>query len=154
MLVYRIARKSFVRDLSGEGARLYGGRWNPKGIGLVYASVSRALAVLEYYVHVDPGFLPIDLALASILIPDNASKKEVRIEDLPRDWRRYPAPVELAGVGGDWAKARESLLLFVPSVVVPREPNVLLNSSHPGMSDVSVVDIEDYFFDARFSRHR
>ncbi len=154
MLVYRIARKSFVRDLSGEGARLYGGRWNPKGIGLVYASVSRALAVLEYYVHVDPDFLPVDLALASILIPDGASKKEVRIEDLPRDWRGYPAPIELAGIGGEWAKARESLLLFVPSVVVPRERNVLLNSSHPGMSDVSVVDVEDYFFDARLSRHR
>lgn len=154
MLVYRIARKSFVKDLSGEGARLYGGRWNPKGIGLVYASVSRALAVLEYYVHVDPGFLPIDIALASILIPDGASKKEVRIEDLPRDWRRYPAPLELAGVGREWAKAGESLLLFVPSVVVPRERNVLLNSSHPGMSDVSVVEIEDYFFDARLSRHR
>lgn len=154
MVVFRVARKSFVKDLSGEGARLYGGRWNPKGVSVVYASESRALAVLEYYVHADPAFLPIDLALASILIPDGASRKELRIEDLPRDWRGYPAPVELARVGGEWAKAREALLLFVPSAVVPRERNVLLNSSHPAMSDVSVVDVEDYFFDARLSRHR
>ena len=154
MVVFRIARKSFVRDLSGEGARLYGGRWNPKGIGLVYAAESRALAVLEYYVHVDPAFLPADLALASILIPDNAPKKEIRIDDLPRDWRRYPAPIELARLGGEWARAKETLLLFVPSVVVPRERNILLNSAHPGMSNVSVVDIEDYSFDARLSQRR
>jgi RES domain-containing protein len=154
MVVFRIARKSFVKDLSGEGARLYGGRWNPKGVGLVYAAESRALAVLEYYVHADPAFLPADLALASIVIPDKVSKKEVRIEDLPRHWRGYPAPIELARLGGEWAKAKETLLLFVPSVVVPKERNVLLNSSHPGMSDVSVVDVENYSFDARLSRGR
>lgn len=152
MVVYRISRKRFIKDLSGLGAKLYGGRWNPKGVSLVYTSESRALAILEYYIHAEPAFLPTDVAIASIHIPDDASKKEILIGDLPSDWRKYPAPSQLAGIGEGWAKSDESLLLFVPSVVVPRERNVLIDPSHSLIKEVAVIDVEDYFFDERLVR--
>ncbi len=152
MVVYRIAKKRFITDLSGLGAKLYGGRWNPKGVSLVYTSESRALAILEYYVHADPAFLPMDVAIASIHIPDDASRKEILIGDLPPDWREYPAPAELAGLGEEWSKSGESLVLFVPSVVVPKELNVLINPGHSLIKEVAIIDVEAYSFDERLGR--
>jgi RES domain-containing protein len=152
MVAYRIAQKRFITDLSGLGAKLYGGRWNPKGVSLVYASESRALAIIEYYVHANPAFLPTNVAIASIHIPDDASGKEILVEDLPPDWREYPAPVQLAGTGEEWSKTSERLLLFVPSVVVPKERNVLINPGHSLIKEVVIIDVEDYSFDERLGR--
>ncbi|HOE19188.1 MAG TPA: RES domain-containing protein [Syntrophorhabdaceae bacterium] len=152
MVVYRISRKRFATDLSGSGAKRYGGRWNPKGVSLVYASESRALAVLEYYVHTDPALLPMDISIASIRIPDDAPGKEIFIGDLPPDWREYPPPVQLAILGENWFKSDESLLLLVPSVVVPRERNVLVNPGHSLIKEVTITDIEDYSFGRRLGR--
>jgi len=152
MVVYRISRRKFIRDLSGLGAKVHGGRWNPKGVSLVYTSESTALALLEYYVHADSAFLPTDVAIASIHMPDDVSRKEILIGDLPPDWRTYPAPVQLSRIGEGWAKSGESLLLFIPSVVVPKERNVLINPGHPLMKDVSIIDVEDYSFDERLGR--
>jgi RES domain-containing protein len=152
MVVYRISKRRFITDLSGLGAKLYGGRWNPKGVSFVYTSDSRALAILEYYVHANPVFLPTDVAIASIHIPDDASRKEILIGDLPPDWREYPAPAQLAGMGDKWSKSGEGLVLFVPSVVVPKERNVLINPGHSSIKEVAIIDVEDYFFDVRLSR--
>lgn len=152
MVVYRISKKRFITDLLGLGAKLYGGRWNPKGVSLVYTSESRALAILEYYIHADPAFLPTDVAIASIHIPDDASRKEILIGDLPPDWREYPAPAELAGLGEKWSKSGEGLVLLVPSVVVPKEMNVLINPGHSLIKKVAIIDVEDYSFDERLER--
>jgi len=152
MVVYRISKKRFITDLSGLGAKLYGGRWNPKGVSLVHTSESRALAILEYYVHADPSFLPTDVAIASIYIPDDASRKEILIGDLPPDWREYPAPAELAGLGEKWSKSGEGLVLLVPSVVVPKEMNLLINPGHSLIKKVAIIDVEDYSFDERLGR--
>jgi RES domain-containing protein len=152
MVVYRISKKRFITDLSGLGAKLYGGRWNPKGVSLMYTSESRALAILEYYVHADRAFLPTDVAIASIHIPDDTSRKEILIGDLPLDWREYPASAQLAGIGEEWSKSGESLLLFIPSVVVPKERNVLINPGHSHIKEVAIIDVEDYSFDERLGR--
>jgi RES domain-containing protein len=149
MVLYRIAKKGYSRDLSGTGPRLYGGRWNPKGIRVVYASETRALAVLEFYVHLSrPVILP-GLCVVSIEIPDTVTRKEITVKDLPRDWRAYSAPPELATIGAEWVSSGQSLLLRVPSAVMPPECNVLINPAHPEMKNVHIIEIEKYVLDQR-----
>ena len=92
MRVYRIAKTKYIRDLSGTGARMYGGRWNKKGVGILYTSENRALATVEYLVHVSSSIVPAELSIAMIQIPDDISPKEISISDLPANWRDYPAP--------------------------------------------------------------
>src|SRR5512144_2358788 len=105
MIVYRISKRAYARDLSGTGPRLYGGRWNPKGVSVIYTSETRALAALEFYVHVSRRPLLPDLWIISIKISESASKKEIAVADLRMDWRSYPAPLELAAIGAEWARS-------------------------------------------------
>jgi RES domain-containing protein len=149
VIVYRICRTQNVKDLSGTGARLFGGRWNYKGVNVVYASESRALATLEYLVHVPLSLVPADLSLAAIKIPGSVVPKKILLSKLPRNWRDYPAPSKLAKIGSDWVLSNETLLLRVPSAVVKEEFNLLLNPAHRDMKLVKIVDVEKYNLDER-----
>jgi len=150
--VYRIAKSQYVHDLSGMGARLYGGRWNQRGMGMVYTAESRALATVEYLVHVPLSLIPRDLTMATLYIPDEIIPKTLSIATLPANWRDYPAPSALADLGTQWALSRETLLLRVPSVVVEREWNVLINPLHPDIPHVTIAQVEAYQFDTRLLR--
>ncbi len=152
MVVYRIAKTKHIRDLSGIGAKIFGGRWNKKGVGIVYTSENRALATVEYLVHVPLSIVPSDLSIASIKIPDDISPKEVSISDLSSNWRNYPAPLVLAELGTRWALANETLLLRVPSAVVEHEFNILINPLHPDMKHAVISHIEAHRFDHRLMR--
>ena len=149
MHVYRIAKTQHIHDLTGMGAYLYGGRWNPKRIGMVYSAESRALATVEYMVHVPLPLLPRDLSMATLHISDGIASKTVAIGTLPVGWRGYPAPPALADLSMQWALSPESLLLRVPSAVVEHEWNVLINPIHPDMPHVTIAQVEPYRFDAR-----
>ncbi len=150
--VFRIAKTRRIRDLTGTGARKYGGRWNDKGISVIYASESRSLAAVEYLVHVPLSILPTDLSIARLEIPDAAIPKQILINDLPVNWRDYPAPRELAELGTNWVLENDSLLLRVPSVVVANEYNMLINPEHPNSGDVTITHIESFAFDPRLLR--
>ncbi len=152
MRVFRIAKARYANDLSGDGARLYGGRWNRPNIGLVYASCSRALATVEYLVHVPAAMVPKNLKIVTIEIPNPAVPDRIEIADLPEGWRRYPSPGELAERGSIWALSNRSLLLQVPSAVVEREYNVLINPGHPDCGDVEIVEVLPCVFDERLVR--
>ncbi|MFH1075810.1 MAG: RES family NAD+ phosphorylase [Pseudomonadota bacterium] len=149
MTVYRIAKTKHIRNLSGTGARIYGGRWNRKGIGILYTSESRALATVEYLVHVSLSIVPNDLSIASLEIPDPIVPKEVSTSDLPANWHDYPASVELAELGTKWVLANDSLLLRVPSAVIKHEFNIFINPSHSDMSHVIISDVEKFTLDER-----
>jgi RES domain-containing protein len=150
--VYRIAKTPYIRDLSGMGARFYGGRWNHKGVGMMYTAESRALATVEYLVHVPLSLVPHDLSIATLHIPDRITPKTMAAVNLPANWRDYPAPPALADLGTEWALSRETLLLRVPSVVVEHEWNVLINPLHSDMPHVTIAQVESYQFDARLLR--
>jgi RES domain-containing protein len=152
MRVYRIAKNQYIHDLSGTGARMYGGRWNDKGIAIVYTSESRALATVEYLVHVPLSIVPTELSIASIEIPDDTSQEEILTSELPAHWKDYPAPLELAELGTRWALTNDTLLLRVPSAVVDHEFNILINPSHSEMKQVTIAHIEEYRFDQRLLR--
>ena len=149
MIVYRIAKTKNIKDLSGTGARIFGGRWNNKGVNIIYTSESRALATLEYLVHVPLSLIPTDLSIATIKIPDSIVPKNISPTKLPKNWRAYPAPSRLARIGTDWVLSSETLLLRVPSAVVKDEFNILLNPAYPDMKRVKISNIEVCKLDSR-----
>jgi RES domain-containing protein len=140
----RHARRAF----DGEGARLYGGRWNHAGVAIVYCSETLSLAALEYFVHLEPD-LASDLLSVAAELPSGLSQESLRIEDLPADWRSYPAPERLKDMGTKWARANRTAVLFVPSAVIPQEQNVLVNPGHPEFSSIRLRRALPFSFDPR-----
>jgi RES domain-containing protein len=128
MLAWRLCRAPFT-DLTGEGARRYGGRWNRPGRPMVYAASSAALAVLEIRVHLDlpPELLPDDYVLLTIDLGDLATEEVVGL------------PADPADFGDGWLRERRSAALRVPSLIVPESPNLLLNPTHPNAVRASIV---------------
>lgn len=133
----------------GEGAYRYGGRWSGAGTRVAYASVHQSLAMLEYFVHLDPDDGPDDLMLATADVPDHVSRKRLKIDDLPANWREIPAPPELAQIGDDFVRKGESCLLLVPSALAVHESNWLLNPQHPEFGQIAVNTAEELRYDPR-----
>ena len=154
MDVFRIAKTRHIRDLMGEGPRLYGGRWNASGTSVIYTAGSRSLASLEYLVHVPMPYEPLDLSIATISLPDDCTAEAVDVEALPRGWRDHPAPAVLADIGTDWVHRGESLVLWVPSVLVPDESNIIINPGHLEMSGVTIKSVHPYAFDERLLKQK
>ena len=128
---YRLVKRKFQESaFDGEGARLYGGRWNSPGHACVYVASSESLALLETMVHLESYRLLGAYALLRLTLPAQ-SILSVGMEDLPEHWREAPAPAETAELGDGWLASNQSLALALPSVVVPRELNVMLNPAHP-----------------------
>jgi len=148
MILYRIVKCNYARDLSGTGARLYGGRWNSEGKPAVYLASSGSLAVLEVLVHLPPLMIPDDFCLVEIEVPDN-SISQIAIEGLPENWKDISPPVALKEIGDDFLKKQTFLLLKMPSSIVPMEYNYLLNPLYPGIKKVKIVKSEPFDFDSR-----
>ena len=104
---------------------------------MVHASDSLALAALELLVHLERGDLPKDFCAISAELPDDLAIAIVREDELPRNWRPYPAPVRLRAIGYEWLAAAETAALAVPSAVIPAERNLLLNPTHPDFGRIS-----------------
>jgi RES domain-containing protein len=138
----------------GEGASRYPGRWNRKGVPVVYCASTLSLATLEYLVHLDPDEWPDDLVAIRFEVPaDVAPAAEVvDASTLPRDWRATPGPDALKAIGTDWAKAGRSALLVVPSAVTPNEKNLLLNPRHPDLASFVMHPPEPLVFDPRLRK--
>lgn len=141
MLAWRLCRESFA-DLSGEGARRYGGRWNAPGRPLVYAASSAALAVLEVRVHLDLplDLLPDDYVLVTI---DLDCMLVEEVPSMPDDPQAY---------GDVWLREQRTPVLQVPSAVVPESSNLLLNPMHPDATGTVIVHRRRFAFDARLWR--
>ena len=150
--LFRIATSEHISDISGTGARIYGGRWNHQGYPVVYASDSRSLAVLEFLVHVPMALAPENLSILEINISKTVEIESVNESQLPLNWRDYPAPEQLANIGTRWLKSKSSLLLEIPSAVVEKEVNILINPLHEDIKNVSLISIEKFSFDPRLIR--
>ena len=148
MKVYRIGRSRYANDLTGEGARLFGGRWNNKGVPCLYTSASRSLALLEYSVNVNLDDVPRALTMAIIDIPDS-SIKIIPEAELPGNWKHSPAPKETKDFGSALFRKEKYSIFRIPSTVVPEEFNYLLNPLHIDSSSFKLVDFQDFIFDVR-----
>jgi len=152
MRVWRIAREKRCLDLSGEGARLYGGRWNSIGVPMVYTASSISLAALEVFVHVDSDILPSDLALVAIDIPDITPYEDIDPALLPHDWATVPPPLKLRDLGDKWFHESPCAVMRVPSAITPEEFNYLLNPTHPNSVTFKATRIRSFQFDGRMTK--
>ena len=136
----------------GEGAYRYGGRWSSPGTRLVYTSEHQSLAMLEYFVHLDPEDAPDDLVLAAADIPDNLSREQRHPRELLADWRETPAPPELAQIGDEFVRKGENCLLLVPSALAVNENNWLINPLHAEFKKIARHVPEALRYDTRMFR--
>ena len=148
--LWRLTKARYATTaFDGEGARLYGGRWNSPGRAAVYLAGSLALAALEILVHVKSqreleGYVKI-----CVEVPDGLTSD---VGALPANWRRGRALDETRAVGDRWLGAGETLLLRLPSVVIPEESNYLLNPRHPDFGQLAIGEAESFLFDPRLKR--
>ena len=135
----------------GEGARLHGGRWNSPGSRVAYASDSIALAALEVLAHLQSTAVLQAYSLASLRFPE-ASVEVLGVAALPARWRRFPSSPENQAIGDRWVAEARSLILRVPSAIIPTAANFLINSSHPEFAKVVIGRPERFTFDPRLLR--
>ena len=112
MLVYRIVKREHAGDLTGTGAAMFGGRWNKKGIPVLYTGENKEIALLETIVNTPPLIIP-ELDIVMLEIPDD-SITIIEISQLPGNWSTYPAPAVLSEIGGKWIKEAKTIALKVP----------------------------------------
>ncbi len=151
MIVYRVGKTRYAEDLAGEGARLHGGRWNHKLTPCIYTAESRALAVLEYTVNVNIDDIPRALSFTYLEIPDSGML-EVAEAELPGNWKQVPAPSSTKDFGTNLLKAAQSLIIKIPSAVIPNEYNYLINPAHPGIKNCKIKEVVDFVYDVRIKR--
>jgi RES domain-containing protein len=150
---WRIVKRKLTKAaFSGEGARRFGGRWNSKGVSVVYAAQSQSLAALEMIVHLDSVEL-LKYYVAISVTFDSRLALDADLSSLPKNWRAFPAPKGLKAIGDDWISAAKSPVLRVPSVVVPSESNFLLNPGHADFPKLVIGSPLRFRFDPRLFRH-
>ena len=151
--VWRIAVESPIfsaNDLSGTGAKITGGRWNSKGTPILYCATSIALATLETVYNLRGGSLPFNRYLVRIDLPKALWTARQTLHPLPGGWEAIPAGLTGRTVGDAWIASGASVLLVVPSVIVPDENNVLINPQHPDSAGIVVTTSKRWICDPRF----
>ena len=148
MNLFRITKPKYAHDLSGTGAKLTGGRWNPAGKAVLYTAGSSALGLLEHLTHLSVANLGLRFHLILIETYDTpVSLLEDHVDPLPKDWKASQARTQ--DYGRQWVEKQYSPILQVPSVHSPWEYNYLLNPAHPEL-EVAIVDTSYYVYDDRF----
>jgi RES domain-containing protein len=153
VIVWRICKELRAPTaFDGEGARRNPGRWNHKGVPMVYCAGSLALASLEVFVHLDPDDWPDDLVSIAAEVPDELLTDTVDPKSLPSGWNKIPPHPRCGTRGTAWAKAAGGVALIVPSAIIPNEKNVLLNPKHADMARVVRHPPQRFTFDPRMRK--
>jgi len=152
MRLWRTCRRAHAAGaFSGEGARLYGGRWNSPGVKMVYTSTSLALAAVETFVNLEPNLQPDDLVSIACDLPGDIATERVALKSLPADW--HAASYEpLRAMGDRWIRSGSTVALYVPSAAIRSEWNVLLNPAHPEFGRLKLHRARHFEFDLRMFR--
>ncbi|MEK6481954.1 RES family NAD+ phosphorylase [Catalinimonas sp. 4WD22] len=148
MLLYRIIFAKYAESKFAPGDA---GRWNEEGQRVLYTSTSPALAMSETMAHrLGQGFLSAGYSLITFEVDDNIAIEEIKRSQLPEDWRLYSSYSISQPLGSAWFKRQETLLLRVPSAVVPNDYNVVVNATHPDYDLLKEISREAFPFDDRF----
>jgi RES domain-containing protein len=158
MRIWRLCREIYAAEaFSGEGARRFGGRWNSRGIPMVYASTSLALAAIELFVHLEPSQAPVDLVTVAATLPEGEPGRTLSKENLPPEWWTEDAlagPHSTRALGDEWIRSASSLALMVPSVPIRAEWNVLVNPLHSRIGELKIESPRPFAFDARMFQRK
>jgi RES domain-containing protein len=149
MRIWRLAKKQYASSMNGEGAKLYGGRWNSMGKAVIYTATSLSLAVLEQLVRIDPDEIPDDFVQVEMEIPDTLQIDRVLLNEFPENWEKTSSQAWFQKRGNNWLEKQESVAMMVPSVIVPQEENVLLNPAHDAIKQIRIINIDSFCFDSR-----
>ncbi len=151
---FRIFKTKFSKTwFDGEGAFLYGGRWNSRGTRVLYTAGSLSLAALEILVNLNSAELLSSYSYANVELEE---RDVLPVEDfvrLPKNWSASPTPSAVQGIGDEWASSMRSLVLRVPTSVVPGEFNFLLNVDHSRFATIKRGKPRLFRFDERLSRN-
>ncbi len=148
---WRLTPSAFAGALDGEGASLAGGRWNSRGVPMLYTSSHLSLCVLEVLVNIPPRMRD-DLTVfeaVRLRIPDDAGTTEIGIGQFEAMLSSSDPQAACRKVGDRWIAEGQNFVLAAPSVIVPEEQNLMLNPAHPRMRDVAIVSTRRFDFDAR-----
>jgi RES domain-containing protein len=146
MILYRITSKAYARDLSGTGAMMYGGRWNSKGVRILYTSQSLSLAALEVIANTSGNHLNINLYCVELELPDELVP--IKVAELPPNWNTFPYNGDTVQLGNEFIKQGD-LCLKVPSAIIPTEFNYLLNPLHDDFMKLKLLDARPLILDQR-----
>lgn len=152
--LWRIAKHTAdyaATDLGGGGARATGGRWNGKGVPVVYAATTIALATLETLAHLGDNIAIRNAFLVRIDVPAPVwkARQTITAGDLAPTWLAEPPGSTTIDAGNAWLASRACALLLVPSVIVPEEYNVLINPLHPHAAKLAAAVVRQYVYDPR-----
>ncbi len=142
-----VKEKHAASAFDGEGAWIFGGRWNSRGTRVVYTSSTLSLAALENLVHLNP---PVAFKYVAISVDfDEALVEAVNPADLPANWTESPPPPSTMDVGDLWVKESRSAVLELPSVIIQTESNYLINPNHPSFKNIAIGKPALFSFDPR-----
>ena len=140
MIVYRLTKGKYRSNLSGKGAELFGGRWNPIGVPALYTSENRALCILEFLAHTPKNIIPPDLELLSIEVPNNNLVSIKNIEELPIKWDSLETNSTTQQIGRKHFEQSDCLGIIVPSAIIKQEYNIVLNPLSRFYHHLEIVD--------------
>ena len=147
---WRLVREARAADaFTGEGARLYGGRWNPAGSRATYLSATRSLAALEILVHQAERVPAGKFLFFEVRFPESMVTT-VSENDLPANWKTFPPQRSTVEIGRKWIASHTSAVLEVPSILIPEESNFVLNFEHPRAGEIEICDPQPFTFDPRY----
>ncbi len=149
MQVFRITKKKYASDISGKGAELFGGRWNPVGTPALYTSQNRALAILELLVHTPKEIVPPNQILLTINIPQKLESKILSVDELKDGWDALQTNEWTQELGLQYFQASDALGIIVPSAVISLENNIVLNPAHKDYQHIKITDQSEFKFDER-----
>ncbi len=155
--IWRLARETSeyaASDLSGKGAAKVGGRWNPVGLPVVYAASNISLAALELLVHIGEVANVRNMFLIKIDVPEAIMQcaERVKISSVSPAWQAEPPGIASIEIGRRWAQAGQTLLLQVPSAIVPEENNFLINPAHKDCKRIRATVLRRFAFDPRLEK--
>lgn len=148
MFVYNIRKEKYSHSLMASGVA---NRWNKNDEYVIYAGSSISLSALELVAHRNSININSGYKLLTISISIKPSDiKEIELKDLPKNWKSLEGFPVLQKMGSKWYTSQNSLLLKVPSVLIPWENNYLINIHHPDFSKkVSLESVEGFTWDNR-----
>lgn len=150
MELFRITQEQFSGDLSGNGSRLFGGRWNSEGVFAIYTSVTRSMALLETLAHTPAKMLDSkNYQLITLSVPESVIPEKISLQSLPISWNIADTRSFTKRLGDKFLSDKKSLLLSVPCVLMPEEINYVINPLHKDMRKVKIISKRRIYFDRR-----
>lgn len=150
MEVFRIVHSKWANSLAASG---YAARWNSTGLFVIYAAENCSLACLENLVHRNGFGNDSDYSLLTISFPNTIKTLEVHSKDLQKKWNNATENGHLIcrAIGDTWIRNQQSAILFVPSAIIPKERNVLINPNHPDFKKIK-FNSQEFAFDKRLTK--